>query len=299
LPYIVATRSSDELLKNLASVDAPILFEGLHTCFYIDNPSLAGRIKIIRMHNVEQDYYRHLAADERNLFRKIYYRIEAMKLERYEKIISLADRVVTISPSDQEHFKRLHKNSMLLPAFHGFDKITSKPGHGSYFLFHGNLSVNENRRAALFLIDEVFCGLEQNLVIAGKNPGSEIRKKIAMYPNLKLRVNPGQDTMDELIANAQACVLPTFQPTGLKLKLLSSLFAGRYCIANPAMAMNTGLEKLCIIANNPDEFRDAVKKTAGAVFSESEIEKRKLIISSGFSNKANAEYLYRFLIDRK
>lgn len=295
LPYIVATRSSAELLKNLVSVDAPILFEGLHTCFFIDHPLLAGRMKIIRMHNVEHEYYNQLAADEQNLLRKIYYRMEAKKLKAYEKIVGSADMVATISPSDQEYFIHIHRNSALVPAFHSFEEITSKPGQGSYFLFHGNLSVNENRRAVLFLIDEVFNGLGQKLVIAGKNPGNEIIKKAAGSANIEVVANPEQKTMDELIANAQSCVLPTFQATGLKLKLLSSLFAGRFCITNRAMVANTGLENLCIIAENRDEFIRLVRETALADFSQEEINRRKSVLDNGFSNRKNAEMLKGFL----
>ena len=34
-PYIVESRQSDSLLKNLLSYKYPILFEGLHSCFYL------------------------------------------------------------------------------------------------------------------------------------------------------------------------------------------------------------------------------------------------------------------------
>src|SRR4030095_11313808 len=63
-PYIVKTRKSSDLLKNLTADEAPVLFEGLHTCYYLDHEELNKRVKAVRMHNVEWDYYRHLGKNE-------------------------------------------------------------------------------------------------------------------------------------------------------------------------------------------------------------------------------------------
>src|SRR6185312_5311620 len=40
VPYIVYSRRSEALLRNLQGVDAPILFEGVHTTYYLSHPSL-------------------------------------------------------------------------------------------------------------------------------------------------------------------------------------------------------------------------------------------------------------------
>ena len=48
VPYIVKSRSSKELLNNLLLDDFPILFEGLHTCYYLSDKRLKNRFKIYR-----------------------------------------------------------------------------------------------------------------------------------------------------------------------------------------------------------------------------------------------------------
>src|SRR5271157_1573882 len=60
-PYIVVTRSSGELINNLLKTHNPILFEGLHSCYYLDDKRLKKRRKIVRTHNIEHDYYQNLA----------------------------------------------------------------------------------------------------------------------------------------------------------------------------------------------------------------------------------------------
>ena len=54
-PYNVAGRRNERLVQRLLQDDAPILFEGLHTCFCIDDPRLAGRVKVFRSCNIEHD----------------------------------------------------------------------------------------------------------------------------------------------------------------------------------------------------------------------------------------------------
>ena len=57
LPYNVYSRKHPELITNLLKNDYPILFEGLHCCYYINDPRLHNRKKIYREANIEHDYY--------------------------------------------------------------------------------------------------------------------------------------------------------------------------------------------------------------------------------------------------
>ena len=46
LPYIVLSRQSEELKQRLLKDNYPILFEGLHSTFYLSDPDLATRHKL-------------------------------------------------------------------------------------------------------------------------------------------------------------------------------------------------------------------------------------------------------------
>lgn len=56
-PYIVISRNSENLIEELLKDDHPILFEGIHTCNFLNDERIADRIKIVRTHNIEHDYY--------------------------------------------------------------------------------------------------------------------------------------------------------------------------------------------------------------------------------------------------
>ncbi|HRP33323.1 MAG TPA: mannosyltransferase, partial [Agriterribacter sp.] len=61
IPYIVGSRSAPELLSNLTRDDFPVLLEGVHCTFWLYKGRLNGRKVILRLHNVEFEYYHHLA----------------------------------------------------------------------------------------------------------------------------------------------------------------------------------------------------------------------------------------------
>ncbi|MEX0812676.1 MAG: mannosyltransferase [Chitinophagales bacterium] len=295
VPYIVGSRQSDDLLSNLSEDDSPILFEGLHTCFYLNHPALQGRIKAVRMHNIEWDYYASLGRSERNFFRKFYMYYESKKLKKFEGILQKADLVLSISPKDTGYLDDKFEGVHYLPAFHPNDKVRSKTGRGNYAIYHGNLGVEENNQAALFLTRKIFRDFNYPFTIAGKNPLNTLKKEAEVNKIFQLIPNPYDEKMHDLISNAQVNILPTFQATGVKLKLLNALYNGRFCLVNSFMANETGLEDLCIVANTADEMKEQLYNLVDKDFTNEMIEKRKTVLEEKFSNEVNAKRLMELM----
>ena len=105
LPYIVYSRRNRKLLADLLKDKAPILFEGLHCCYYLNHPLLKDRLKMVRAHNIEAVYYRGLAHNTASPFFKLYFRWEAWKLERFEHVLSQADYILTLSTAEKKYFE--------------------------------------------------------------------------------------------------------------------------------------------------------------------------------------------------
>jgi len=174
-PFIIKSRQNSELIKNLSLNNYPILFEGLHTCYEIKNSSLANRMKIIRMHNIEYKYYRGLSKFTNNPIKKIYYLLESIKLYKSEKLIKYANLICAISDDEYKFYNNLHNNVIKLPVFHSFCQ-SSKIKLSQYAIFHGNLSVSENNYIALYLINKIFNKLNFPLIIAGRKPSNRLKK---------------------------------------------------------------------------------------------------------------------------
>lgn len=292
LPFNVKSRISKELKQNLVKDEFPILFEVLHTCYLLDNPDLKNRKKLFRHSNIEHDYFLELAKGERSLLKKIYLKIESNKLKRFEKQITHADCILSVSETDLLYFKKHYPKtpSVYLPSFHGFDELHCKPGTGNYVLYHGNLSISENYNAALWLIENVFSKITQQVIIAGLNPPKHLTEAIKQYSHMTLKQNCSEEEMQALIEDAQIHCLYTEQATGLKLKLLNVLYCGRFVIANTNMLVGTSLNDACVIANSPKEYRDAIEYLFQKKFTGEEIEKRRSWISS-MNNKEKTNKL--------
>lgn len=298
LPYIVATRYSEDLLNNLLKDDYPILFEGLHSCYFLNHKKLKGRKKIIRTHNIEHEYYGNLARVEKNMFRRYYFLNEASKLERFEKYLDHASGIAAISMNDAFHFSKKFKNVKTISAFHPNEIITSKAGKGAFALYHGSLEVGENNEAALFLVNQVFNDLKIKLVIAGNKPTNELKAAVKDKKNITFRMAIDSEEIYKLVAEAHVNILPTFQSTGIKLKLLAALYRGRFCLVNTPMIEKTGLETLCICKNTAEEFKSELKNLFTREYDISENAKREeILLRNGFSNDCNAAALINLIFD--
>jgi hypothetical protein len=293
-PYIIKSRDSTLLLSNLNSDSFPVLFEGLHTTSHLGDPSLKSKIKIVRTHNIEHEYYFKLSHAEKSIRNRSFHFIEAIKLYYAEKQLRYADKIAAISITDQIHFDERYKNSFLLPPFHSEDIIDIVPGMGKYILFHGNLSVAENIKAADYLIDNVFSKIDFPVIIAGKDPDATLYHKVAQHSGITIIDSPSAEEMKGLIKNSHANVLITFQKTGIKLKLIESLFAGRFCIVNGQMTENTGLESLCLKGDTPEQLILQINSILQKEFSDQMIEKRKDHLKL-YDNRLNAKKLADFL----
>lgn len=299
LPYNVYSRKDKRLINNLLQNDYPILFEGLHSCYYMSDPRLKNRKKIFRECNIEHDYYRYLAESGKGLIRNLFFRLEAMRFQAYQKVVRHADLTIGVSTTDVNYLREEFpgKRIKFMPCFHENNQITAQEGLSDFILYHGKLSVVENERAVLYLIKNVFSQMTHKCVIAGMDPSNLILKAAAKYPNIQVVANPSKEKMDQLIHEAQVHMLITFQDTGLKLKLLNSLFAGRQIVVNHLMLAGSGLESLCQIADTPEEMIDLCNHLMKRPISREDIEKRRLLLFPEFSNIDQGKRLFHLIYD--
>lgn len=294
LPYIVASRLDKRLLKKLAQDDHPVLIEGIHSAGLIRKLNTSRRKIILRLHNVEHDYYTQLFLASSSTINKIYYYLESILLKKFEKnIANIPHVILAVSANDVTTYKEQFnvKNIDLLPVFTGFTTNELPPGTGYFCLYHGNLSVPENEKAVAWLLKEIFADSSIPFVIAGKNPSLQLKQFIAHYTNARLVVDPSFEKMQGLIADSQCNVLPSFNVTGIKLKIINALFHGRHCIVNSAAVSGSGLEKICHIVKTPSEFRDVVGQLYEQPLAEAEIILRKKILHDLFDDNKNCEKL--------
>lgn len=295
LPYIVNSRSSNSLLNNLQKDSSPILFEGLHCCYFLNHPALKNRQKMVRMHNVEWEYYLHLANLEANLIKKLFFKIESKRLKHFQQNLKFADHIIAISKLDKDKLENDFSNIEYVSAFHNCETVNIKTGQGNYALFHGDLSVKDNEEGALFLIEKVFHHIDTPFIIAGLNPTKRLIDRVNLHSNISIQANLPYQLLQELIQNAQVNILVSFQNAGMKLKFLNAIFNGRFCIINDFMKTNTALDELCFILNKPVEIQNKLQELMACHFTEEERVKRIEMFELQFSNIDNAKKIVALL----
>ena len=295
LPYMVVSRRSEALMYRLLKDEHPILFEGLHSCYHLGDPRLMGRKRLVRAHNVEHDYYMALAKAEGNAFRRTYFINEARKLQRFEPVLAEADGILAISPKDEAYFAGHFEHVTHIPAFHASNAVHVPTGLGDFAFYHGALGVAENDQGALYLVRKVFKDLNVKLIIAGSNASNELKREVAKAPNVELREDIPTEEIHKLVRSAQVNVLPTFQATGIKLKLLLCLFTGRHVVCNSPMVEGTGLAQLCHVHDNAETMRTSIVACMARPADGQAIEQRAKVLEERFSNKRNAERILKLL----
>ncbi|MBX3256911.1 MAG: glycosyltransferase [Chitinophagaceae bacterium] len=298
VPYIVRSRVDRELVKNLQCDQHPILLEGTHCTWLLWKNIFPDRKVLLRLHNMEADYYRQLWKNTNSFLKKKYYGHESRLLSRYEPaVISKASIVLTVTEKDAVKCKQIAgiKQVQYLPVFTGWNKVTAQTGTGNYCLYHGNLSVDENEAAAMWLIQSVFAGLDIPLKIAGKNPSQKLEAAAAFYAHIELIRNPDEKQMERLITDAHINLLPSFSSTGIKLKLLHALFCGRYCIANTLMTQGTEVKPACVLAENEREFQAQIENIFHQPFTNQQITLRQQLLDRYYNNQAGTALLIKHI----
>jgi len=293
LPYIVCSRSSPELLERLLQDEFPILLEGVHCSYLTQDDRFAKRKILLRLHNVESVYYRQLANCSSSWFKKLYYLRESAVLRRYERRIASSWPLLAVTQHDADMAAVSYqsKNITVIPVFLPFQHIESPQGTGCYCLYHGNLSVDENEKAVIWLLENVFNDLSVPFLVAGKNPGPKLRRAIARFKNCCMVSDPSDQELKDIISKAQLHVIPSFNCTGVKLKLLNALFNGRHCVVNGMAVQGTGLGEVCHLAEGAKEFKLVIANLYERPFTFLDLQNRREKLLNQYDNHRTAQRL--------
>lgn len=287
IPFIVKSRENRNLLHSLSKNPAPILFEGLHCCSFLNDPLLKNHFKIVRTHNIEHAYYKGLYENSSNLLKKSYYLTEAKKLKTFEPVLKYANLIHSISLKDAEYFRK-YQETEWIPPFH--QTYSEDLELQDYILFHGNLAVEENISALSALVENVFENVKYKIIIAGKSPPQKIIKAISENNNITLISNPSEEKMTDLISRAKCHILYTNQNTGIKLKLVHAIQTPGHIVLNDHMLFDKTYINEIEIANNWEGMIKLLNKCM-----EVENVKPRPKLKALFDNHENAQRILSYL----
>ena len=291
IPLPVISRFHHDLAKNIAKIDAPIFFEGLQTTMILQKVHLPNQ-KFLRLHNIESDFYAGMSKNETNYFWKIMYHFVAQKFIGYQKIISNFNHVFTLSCYENEVVKNITNQTDYVPVFHGNQhQFLSKKG--KFALYHGDLRLADNKKAAKFLI-EVFKEIpDYQLIIASSNGKKMVETKAKNLSNVTFVELNASNQLTDLFSEAHINVMLSFQRSGTKLKVVNSLFNGRFCLVNKNMIDDVTVLNLCELAETKQEFVAKINELKNKEYQENE--KRNQVLSTVLNDIENAKKIEKLL----
>ena len=295
-PYIVSSRINSVLLNKLNEDDYPILMEGVHCTFLLNDRRFKQRRCFVRLHNVEHIYYSYLYQNTRSILKKPYFYWESKMLKRYENRIAAEATFWSVTKNDADVYKKLGcQKIQVLPLFLPRWEIKNLEGNGTFCLYHGDLSVAENEKAATWLMKNVFNDLPIPFVVAGKNPSRRLSRSFHNKQTTCLIANPDEKEMQDLIWKAHINIVPSFNATGIKLKLINALFNGRHCVVNRETIEGTSLENTCHIANDASTFKTVITDLYSQPFRQDDLNSRHDTLVNMFNNEQNAKQMVNWI----
>lgn len=276
-PFAAVIRNSEALIRNLEATSAPILFEGLQTTSVIEYLKDYKQPLYLRYHNNESEYYKGLSLSEKNIFKKIIYNIESSKYTGYQKQLLKKFRTIfCLSEKEYKEVKFYSKNAQLIHIFHGNTFVKQLDKKGDYFLFHGDLTTADNKKALNETID-LFKTLPQyKLIVASDRASEDIKKKISAIENISLTPIQTTENLHRLLEGAHANILLSYQNSGTKVKLFNTLYNSRFVIINENITDDPVLLSLCLYGSDRSQIRQQIIAAAEKDYDASESRKKSL-----------------------
>jgi polysaccharide biosynthesis protein PslH len=272
LPYTIAKYHSQALgrqlewLVNAGRYDV-LQLENLHSG--VNCPFLAARHPLpvlLRAHNVES-LLAHRYAESQHGLRRLYARLHAAKLQRYEATISAqADACLAITHTDAALLKQLnpHIKTYVVPA--GVDLAHFEPQPGceepATVVSVAAMDWRPNVDAALWFCREVWPIVRQQwplaqFYIVGKNPPPSIR---TLDGQAGVHVTGFVADVRDYFARGSLFIVPLRSGSGMRLKILEAMAMGRAVISTTigaeGIAVTPGRDIL--LADDAASFADAV-----------------------------------------
>ena len=257
----------------------------------------------MRMHNVEYEIWERLAANESNPLKSKYLNILARQLKEYEaSIIPKVDCIIPVTDDDGQKFRTLHptRNYFTVPAGIDLDRWSYSPSSTFTKWYHiGSMEWHANREAVEWFIEDIHPlilaeNAEYQLSIAGKG----IDK--SSFPSTKIDVKSFVPDATMYVKQQDVCIVPLKSGSGIRLKILEAMAAGKLVISTTVGAQGIEYEngKHLLIADKPEEFRDIYTKLKSKeIDGQTIIQEARKLIEDKYSTTALAEGQLKYYRD--
>ncbi len=252
------------MIKNLCQkVDFDIVhFDTISLAVYKNDTGKTA--KILNHHNIESHLFYRRIVYEKNLLKRLYYSMEAKKLERYETAVcGKFDLNFTVSDLDSKRLFEIAPGSKAEVIANGVDVDYFSPTDDEIvpanIIMASGMNWFPNRDAVLYMYEEIWPLVSKKYpnitwTVVGASPPKQILELAER--DKRVTVTGFVDDVRPYLTKAEVYLCPMRDGGGTRLKILDALSMGK-AIVGTTMAyegINITPEKNVLVADNPEEF---------------------------------------------
>lgn len=275
LPYnaarFISNRFAEKLKDLLLGNDYDLVqFEGLYLMPYMKIVRKYSDARIaFRAHNVEHEIWHDSSLGRTGLLKKTYLKILARRIEKFEyHYINSYDYLIPISDRDALKFKMMGNSKPCFVCPFGFDfdtrPVAQAPLKERNLFYIGSLDWLPNQEGLVWFIKHVwknilavYPGLK--FFVAGRNAPGWLANLSRQY-----QVEFLGEVADafSFMSDKALMVVPLFSGSGMRVKIVEAMAAGKVVISTAKGAEGIGLKNgsHIILADDAEGFVSAVSK---------------------------------------
>jgi glycosyltransferase involved in cell wall biosynthesis len=247
-----------------------VQFDGLMVSLYLNAVRKSCSSKLVyRAHNIENQVWQRLAGQKNDPFKKSYLKMHAKRIKNFElEQLNKVDSIIVFTDQDKATMLSYGTKTPIdvLPV--GLNLEQYKPDYiktevPSLF-FLGSLDWLPNREGIEWFLDNFHKELTNgDLPVRFYVAGNDIPERFDDYEVMgKIFISGEVDNALEFVNSKSIMIVPLLSSGGVRVKIVEGM-AMEKCIISTSLGaegINFTDGKNILIANNTDEFYDAIKR---------------------------------------
>jgi glycosyltransferase involved in cell wall biosynthesis len=268
VPMAVSRYASKKLRLEIDALISAEHYDSIVCDFLASAPNLSALEQcVLFQHNVETIIWQRHVQQSSSLFKKAFFRMQAIKMEAYEKeVCRRSKHVIAVSDIDASRMSKMFGIDTVSSVPTGVDVEYFAPrgieSPGSDILFCGSMDWLPNVDAVEYFLTEVLPLIREQIpgatfTIAGRSPDARVLKAVQGLAGVT--VTGKVDDMRPYLWGAKISVVPIRIGGGTRLKIYECMAAGV-----PVVSTTVGAEGLrykdgddIVIADDPHDFANA------------------------------------------
>ncbi len=242
--------------------------ETLYMSAYVPAMRKYSQAKIsLRAHNIEHEIWERRMKNETNPVKELYLDVTTRRIKKYEEGVygsALYDVLVPITSRDATRIEKMGwkgKSSVCPSGFHFGEKDTEGAAERPSIFYLGALDWEPNREGVRWFLKEVWPGLQKaypavKFYLAGRSMPADLLKWKAPGVVVVGEVDDAQ----EFMASKDILISPIFSGSGMRVKLVEAMAAGKPIVATPIAVEGLGVThgEHLFLAEEPRIFAQSI-----------------------------------------